>query len=121
MKWLENWPEDVVRAKGFFWLATRNNIAGLLSQAGPSIMLQAAGEWVAAYPEEEKDQILMEEPELKAKWDIEYGDRMTELVIIGVDMDIKEIEIELNLCLLTDDELIMDWSKFSDPLPAFTI
>ena len=84
-------------------------------------MLQAAGEWVAAYPDEEKDQILMEEPELKAKWDDEYGDRMTELVIIGVDMDLKEIETQLNSCLLTDEEMNMDWTKLSDPLPAFTV
>ncbi|WP_178075414.1 GTP-binding protein, partial [Pseudomonas sp. 2822-17] len=28
MAWLENWPEDVVRAKGFFWLASRNDKTG---------------------------------------------------------------------------------------------
>ena len=47
--WLEDWPVDVVRAKGFFWLASRNNMTGLLSQAGPSIIFQGAGEWIAAY------------------------------------------------------------------------
>lgn len=120
VNWLEEWPEEIVRAKGFFWLATRNDMAGLLSQAGPSIMLQAAGNWVASYPESEINQILSEEPELQSKWDSEFGDRMTELVIIGVQMDLDEIVATLDQCLLTEEEMSMDWSDFSDPLPPFT-
>jgi G3E family GTPase len=119
-KWLENWPEDVVRAKGFFWLATRNQFAGLLSQAGPSIMLQAAGEWVAVYPVDEIEGILREDPDLLTKWDKEFGDRMTEIVFIGVDMNKEEVEKDLDDCLLTEEEMGMDWSMLADPLPAFT-
>jgi G3E family GTPase len=121
MHWLEDWPVDVVRAKGFFWLATRNDMTCLLSQAGPSITIQGAGEWIAAYPETEREQILMEEPELMEKWDEEYGDRMTELVFIGVDMDRDEIEASLDQCILTNEEITMDWNGFNDPLPAFTV
>ncbi|MEW9052110.1 MAG: GTP-binding protein [Neobacillus sp.] len=121
MQWLENWPVDVVRAKGFFWLPTRNDMTGLLSQAGPSIILQGAGEWLAAYPEQERNQILMEEPELLENWDEEFGDRMTELVLIGIEMNREEIETSLDKCLLTDDEMKMDWNQLNDPLPAFTV
>ena len=120
-EWLEEWPEDVVRAKGFFWLATRNDIAGLLSQAGPSIFLEAAGEWIDAYPEDEKKQILKEEPEILAKWDIEFGDRMTELVFIGVKMDAHEIMGKLDHCLLTEEEMMLDWHQFPDELPPFMV
>lgn len=121
LTWLENWPVDVVRAKGFFWLATRNDMAGLLSQAGPSISIEAAGEWVAVYPEEEKNVILEEEPELIEKWDETYGDRMTEIVMIGIDMDKSAVEHSLDKCLLTDEEMGSDWSIFKDPLPPFTV
>jgi G3E family GTPase len=121
MEWLEDWPVDVVRAKGFFWLASRNDMTGLLSQAGPSIMIQGAGEWVATYAEEEKQQILKEEPDLLEKWDERYGDRMTELVMIGIEMNRKAIESSLDYCLLTDEEMDQDWSKLVDPLPAFTV
>jgi G3E family GTPase len=121
MNWLENWPVEVVRAKGFFWLASRNDMCGLLSQAGTSIMIQGAGEWVAVYPEEERQQILKEDPELLAKWDETYGDRMTELVFIGIDMNREEIEASLDECLLTDEEMKLDWATFFDPLPEFTI
>ncbi|GMB09882.1 GTP-binding protein [Thermolongibacillus altinsuensis] len=119
MHWLENWPVEVVRAKGFFWVASRNDMCGLLSQAGPSIMIQGAGEWVAAYPKEEQQQILAEDPDLQAKWDDVYGDRMTELVFIGIEMEQNQIEASLDTCLLTDEEMNMDWSTFVDPLPPF--
>ncbi|WP_416826185.1 GTP-binding protein [Ectobacillus polymachus] len=72
MRWLEDWPIEVVRAKGFFWLASRNNMAGILSQAGTSITIQGAGEWIAAYPEQEKQQVLKEELELLDRWDNTY-------------------------------------------------
>jgi G3E family GTPase len=120
MTWLESWPVEVVRAKGFLWLASRNDIAGLLSQAGPSLTIQAAGKWVAAYPEEEQLQILQEAPELLERWNAVYGDRMTELVMIGIEMNQEEIERELDQCLLTSAELQQDWSLYEDPLPAFT-
>ncbi|TYR82058.1 GTP-binding protein [Priestia megaterium] len=121
MSWLENWPVDIVRAKGFFWLASRNNMAGLLSQAGTSITLQGAGEWVATYSEAEKQQTLKEEPELLEKWDDQFGDRINELVFIGLDMDEKEVTKTLDACLLSDEEMNKDWAAFHDPLPQFTV
>jgi G3E family GTPase len=120
MTWLESWPVEVVRAKGFLWLASRNDTAGLLSQAGPSLMIQGAGKWIAAYPKDEQQQILQDEPELLKSWDDLYGDRMTELVMIGIQMNQQEIENELDQCLLTEIELQQDWSLYEDPLPVFT-
>ncbi|RSK26182.1 GTP-binding protein [Bacillus sp. HMF5848] len=119
--WLEDWPVDVIRAKGFFWLASRPDMSGLLSQAGTSIMFQAAGPWVASYTEEERESVLREEPELLERWDDTYGDRMNEIVFIGLDMNREAIEASLNTCLLTDDEMYMDWSAFEDRLPKFEV
>lgn len=120
MKWLENWPAGIVRAKGFFWLASRNEVSGLLSQAGTSLAIQGVGEWIANYPEQERVEVLSKEPELARRWDDEYGDRLTELVFIGIDMDEEEIIKGLDQSLLTDEEMKQDWSKLHDPLPAFT-
>lgn len=119
--WLDNWPGEIVRAKGFFWLASRNDMAGLISQAGASIMIQGAGEWVASYDEEEKQLTLKEEPELLERWDETYGDRMTELVFIGIEMEQTQIERSLDTCLLTEKEMNEDWSKLADPVPAFIV
>lgn len=120
MNWLENWPDEVVRAKGFIWLATRNDIAGLLSQAGPSLTIQGAGNWVATYSESEQKEVLEEDPDLQKRWDSLYGDRMTELVFIGIGINQQRMEEDLNACLLTEMEMKKDWTKFIDPLPAFS-
>lgn len=121
MHWLKKWPLDVVRAKGFFWLASRNHMMGLLSQAGSSITIQGAGEWIAALPEAEQQQILIEEPGILKNWDEQYGDRITELVFIGVEMNQYEIKRSLDTCLLTEKEMEQDWDDFVDPIPPFTV
>ncbi|KIL47099.1 GTP-binding protein [Jeotgalibacillus campisalis] len=117
--WLINLPDEIVRSKGFFWLASRNQTAGLFSQAGSSIQLQGAGDWIAALTAEEQMQIKKEEPEILEKWDAVWGDRMTELVWIGIDMDKERVSSSLDQCLLSDEEMKSDWSKFEDPLPSF--
>ena len=117
--WLNMFPQEIVRSKGFFWLATRNNMAGLLSQAGSSLQFQGAGYWIASLPISEQKMLLNEDPSVSSRWDDVYGDRQTEMVWIGLDMDREEIESELDACLLTDEEMQSDWTEFSDPLPPF--
>lgn len=96
MDWIVDWPVEVVRAKGFLWLSTRDEAAVLLSQAGPSLSIERAGEW-----------------------DEEYGVKKTELVLIGVGMDQQAITEDLECCVLTEEEMVFDWTEFQDPLPAF--
>lgn len=110
-----------MRSKGFFWLASRNQTAGLFSQAGSSIQLQGAGEWIAALSSEEQEQVKQEEPEILEKWDDVWGDRMTELVWIGIDMEKESIISSLDQCLLTDEEMKSDWSLLEDPFPPFQV
>jgi len=119
LKWLENWPVDVVRAKGFFWLATRNDLVGLLSQAGSTITIQGAGEWIATLSESEQQELKLEDPLLEKKWDEKFGDRLNELVFIGIDLVQAEVEKSLDQCLLTDEEMTLDWSQFIDHMPEF--
>ncbi|MEK4712318.1 GTP-binding protein [Sporosarcina sp. FSL K6-5500] len=118
-EWLTGFPQEIVRSKGFFWLATRPDMAGLLSQAGSSIIFQGAGQWIAALPKAQQKLVFADDPELLERWDDKHGDRQTELVFIGLDMDREEIEEDLDDCLLTEEEMAMDWSGFADPLPIF--
>ncbi|RNB60806.1 GTP-binding protein [Brevibacillus gelatini] len=117
-EWLAAWPEEVVRAKGFFWLATRNDLAMTLSQAGPSIEIGTAGFWAAALPAKEREALLAEEPDMRQTWDPVHGDRMTELVFIGIGLDREAVTAQLDTCLLTDEEYHADWAKLPDPLPT---
>lgn len=118
-RWLEDWPVEVVRAKGVMWIASRNEWAISMNQAGPSIQLGPMGYWTAALPEEEKQLLLDEEPEWADQWHPLWGDRITEMVFIGVDMDREEIARSLDTCLLSEAEIGLDWKTFMDPLPIF--
>ncbi|MEC2071551.1 GTP-binding protein [Alkalihalophilus marmarensis] len=120
MNAIQDWPSMIVRAKGIAWIATRNNIAALLSQAGPSMVFEPAGLWVDAMDVADKAIILEEEPEIRERWDKEHGDRMTELVFIGLELNRKEIEAYFDQCLVTEEEMNQDWTTFNDPIPAWT-
>jgi G3E family GTPase len=108
----------VLRAKGFFWLATKHDIIGVYSQAGNCVNTEPQRLWYAALP---KDQWPEDEASLNALanlWLEPYGDRMQELVFIGVEMERGEIEASLNACLLTDEEMALGpagWAQWSDP------
>ncbi|MFE4570618.1 GTP-binding protein [Paenibacillus chitinolyticus] len=115
--WMEDWPAEIVRAKGIMWLATRNKFAQNLSQAGPSIRFGPAGYWMAALPETEKQAILAEEGDSIPHWDPVYGDRLNKVVFIGLGLDQEEIVRSLDACLLTEEEMRSDWSRFADELP----
>ncbi|WP_214630953.1 GTP-binding protein [Paenibacillus agaridevorans] len=117
MAWMERWPEEVVRAKGFVWLATRDRMAQSLSQAGPSIQFGPAGLWAASLPQAELETLLREEEGLQESWDPVYGDRATKMVMIGVSLDREPLTASLDQCLLTDSEMTLDWSELSDRFP----
>lgn len=112
-----NWPEEVVRAKGLVWIAAQGDYAASLSQAGTSIQFGPAGYWLASMPADQQREVLESEPEARERWDDNWGDRMTELVFIGIDMDREDIQKKLARCLLSDDEMKQDWSRFNNPLP----
>ncbi|PKC52077.1 hypothetical protein RhiirA1_482307 [Rhizophagus irregularis] len=108
-------PIEIVRSKGFIWSARHNDIAILFSQAGSSVNISPISYWVASLPKEEQLQIFYENPEVRDNWDPEFGDRKTELVIIGIDLPKEEIIKELDACLLTDEEFNEDWHTFETP------
>ncbi|PCF36503.1 GTP-binding protein [Staphylococcus delphini] len=112
---LENMSESIVRAKGIAWLAQYNDVACLVSQAGTAVDIHPVTFWVASMPKAERAAILQERPDVRADWDPEYGDRHTQLVIIGIDLDEAAITTELDECLLNSQEIDADWSQLSDP------
>jgi hypothetical protein len=73
--------------------------------------------WAAALPEEERRELLREDPSIAENWDEKYGDRINKIVFIGLDMDRPALTGELDKCLLTDDEMDMDWRAFRDDFP----
>jgi G3E family GTPase len=114
---------SAVRAKGVFWVATRPAYAGMLSKAGPSIVLDPMGQWLAVHGDQPPADLDPEErAEMLAMWDERYGDRAQQLVVIGVELDVAAVQRVLEAALVTEVEEaggIALWSSFPDPLPAW--
>lgn len=106
--------KNIVRVKGIAWLSSRNDLAISVSQAGPSITIEPVAYWVGSMPRLEQEAILSKNPNLQAEWDPEFGDRKTQLVFIGTDMNERDVVKELDSCLLTADEYDSDWSLLRD-------
>jgi len=114
--------EGVVRAKGFFHLASRPAYIGLLSLAGRSIGLEPVGTWWAVEPEETWGLSPEEEAHVKSDWLEPWGDRKHRIAIIGIGVNERRVRTSLEAALLTDAEVAENpswWSAFEDPLPAW--
>ncbi|KAL9938591.1 hypothetical protein V8E36_002310 [Tilletia maclaganii] len=108
--------KDLLRSKGFFWLATRSLLFGEWSQAGLYLTLSGGGRWRCELPREmcpqDPDIVQAIERDFVAPW----GDRRQELVFIGTNMrdhsdkEGTETKIRrcLDACLLNDQE----WARW---------
>ena len=133
----------VLRAKGFFWLASRMDWVGELALAGGATETRPAGHWWAsryrvrsglsrpfALPDlDVRPPAADELPDpaqraaLARQWVPAYGDRRQELVLIGVDLPERTIRKALDRCLLRDEEWragLGAWAQLPDPFPAWT-
>lgn len=119
-EFLESDWGSVIRAKGYFWLATRNDWVGQIAQAGMAVQHEAVGIWWASCPAEELDEEAL--IEMQKDWDPRWGDRRQEMVFIGIGLDKEDLISKLNGCLLTDAEMnrgVDAWLKFEDPFPRW--
>ena len=72
---------NVLRSKGFMWLATRPHNMGLWSQAGAILVISNSGPWVKnVTPEKFPDEFSKEDLSL-------IGDKRNEIVFIGTFTD----------------------------------
>lgn len=104
----QNFPIAIIRSKGIFWLASRQDKAILWSQAGGSLKAELYGRWWSSVPMKQRamsESYLENQAEIQKNWDRQWGDRMNELVFIGQDMDKEKITSDLNNCLLRDHEI----------------
>jgi len=118
----ENYPAEIIRAKGLFWLASRPDDALSFSQAGGSSRMEKAGFWWCSMPMKERlnyPSFVANQTYIESKWSKQWGDRLNELVFIGQHMNKENILTNLEKCLLNDDEIISFQNKnvFKDPFP----
>lgn len=118
----QKYPNNVIRAKGLFWLASRPNDAINFSQAGGSLRVERSGVWWASMPY--SDRLMYPSFEynrefIESRWSDDWGDRMNELVFIGQEMEKEKMIKELEECLIqpSDDYTITHSNVLNDPFP----
>lgn len=116
----QEWP-GIIRVKGMFWLATRWNHMGFLSQAGSLRNLECGGLWLGAIPQSQWSYDIKKLAE-ESKWQAPYYDRQQELVFIGIDIDESTIKKNLDNCLISDELMQQGpekWLELNDPIPSW--
>lgn len=117
----EEWP-GIIRAKGFFWIASRPDFVGEISQAGAIVRHQGIGRWWAAIPKNRWPAGRDFEEVIRQYWESDYGDRRQEIVFIGLknEMNEEDLRIRLDKCLvknyLSAPEI---FHKLKDPFPEW--
>ena len=102
-EFLENdYPEEIIRAKGYLWFADDDMHVQLFEQAGRNASVTEVSNWLAAFPENEQKLTKREYPEIKKTWDEKYGDRLNQIVFIGKNFDPQQVEKKLRMCLCAD-------------------
>ena len=106
-----DFPTNVIRSKGLFWLGSRSDQALIWSSAGGSIKSDPAGVWWASMPFSERinyTAFVDNQASIESDWEPPFGDRKIELVFIGQQLNPDIIKNQLENCLLNDEELL-DW------------
>ena len=98
-QYADKWPRNIIRCKGLMWFEDEPDMAWVFETSGRQIQAGYSGQWIAAAPAVEREQILKENPQIKDEWDEKVGDRMIKLCIIGRNLDKKAIAADLDKCL----------------------
>jgi len=95
----EDFPKELIRAKGYVWFEGKPSDVFLFEQAGRNSSVMMVAYWVAALDEKTQKECLENDEELRSTWDPEYGDRINQLVLIGKNYDKNAIIKKLESCL----------------------
>lgn len=95
----ESYPKSLIRAKGYIWFSDADQDVQLFEQAGRNSSVMEVSYWVDALVDEQKNEILANNPDMKENWDEEFGDRENQIVFIGKGYDQAEIKAALEKCL----------------------
>lgn len=105
MKFMEqDYPESIIRAKGYIWFEDDDVHVQLFEQAGRNTSITEISNWIAAFDAKEQKKVFDEYPEVLNDWDETYGDRMNQIVFIGRGYDEAEIRRHLDSCIAGGQE-----------------
>ena len=106
---IQDFPQSIIRSKGLFWIGSRPKQALNWSQAGGSIKAESAGVWWASMPFAERIKyasFIDNQEVIEERWSLDFGDRLNELVFIGINIDEYEIQKKIEDSLCNEDEIM---------------
>ena len=106
-------PKNIIRSKGLFWIASRADQALVWSSAGGSVKTDPAGVWWDSMPFSERinyANFVNNQQMIESDWCSDFGDRKIELVFIGQQLDVNAITTKLDDCLLNEQEIV-EWKN----------
>ena len=96
---VENYPETLIRSKGYIWFSDDDEHIQLFEQAGRNASITELTPWVSAWPKEELDALIKDFPDICDDWDEKYGDRINQVVFIGKGYEKSEILSLVEKCI----------------------
>lgn len=108
-QFVASWPKSIIRVKGSIWAAQDPETSYVFEQVGKQVQFYKNGLFYVSLPEDERETLFDEKPELRSEWDEELGDRQTKLCFIGRHMNRNEIEAGLDSCLTEYEPIEFDY------------
>lgn len=108
----------LVRVKGYFWLASQPAYSYMWSQTTGNSQYELLGRWWVAVPDAEWPTDKEHLADIRKEWNLEFGDRRSEIAFLGTLDDLDAIRRRLDRAVLTKEELLLDetvWGQWIDP------
>jgi len=114
---------ELLRSKGFLWLASTSDLIGAWQQAGNVLRIRAEGQWMCLTPQfwegTPAEELVCKDMQNEKGDEYEYKDRRQEIVFIGHAMKRDVIQKILDECLLTDEEMALGPEMWKETMEEF--
>merc|ERR1712088_600901 len=111
---------ELLRSKGFLWMATAHDVIGGWQQAGNVLRIEPENPWTCLVPDiwrgTNSGAAVLEDLNKPSGEEWEYQDRRQEIVFIGHGMKTAAIQDLLDQCLLTEEEMALGPDKWKETM-----
>merc|ERR1711872_256971 len=111
---------ELLRSKGFVWIATSNDVLGCWQQAGNVLRIESEGPWMCLVQEfwrgTNSEPLVLADMTKPDGEEYQFQDRRQEIVFIGHGTNRQAIQEILDKCLLTDEEMALGPEKWKETM-----